>query len=306
LRKAHEIDRRDSEIASELGRAYSGAGRWMEAVAVLLEGTQAHPESATLWLEFAEAQRGLGNVSGMATSLAKAIELDPANAQGAGYRAAMELAQSALTAKNFGQAVSASETAVRLKPEDGSAWALLGLSQQASGRLQDAAQSLEKAVAVAPDRADIAHNLGTVYLAQKRYPEAETTFRRAVALDPAATESAAALSRLQAQKTAASSGGGQRQAAKSAPPARKELGAKLSAVDYPPLGIRGLLVESVAAGSLAELSGLLVDDLILRADGRPVTQAGTLTALLASTRSASVELSVLRSGKPVTLELRTR
>jgi tetratricopeptide (TPR) repeat protein len=307
LRKAHELDRKDGEIASELGRAYTGAGRWMEAVAVLLEGTQAHPESALLWVEFAEAQRGLGNLSGMAASLSRAIELDPVNAQGVGHRAAMELAQSALNAKNFGQAVSASEAAVRLKPADGSAWALLGLSQQASGRLEEAAGSLEKAAAIAPDRADIAHNLGTVYLAQRRYPEAEATFRRAVALDPAATESAAALARMQAQKAPPGSGGSaQRQAARPAPPVRKELGAKLSAVDYPPLGIRGLLVESVVAGGLAELSGLLVDDLILRADGRPVTQAATLTSLLASSRSPSVDLSVLRAGKPVTLALRNR
>lgn len=324
LRTAHELDRRDPEIASELGRAYIDAARWMEAVAVLLEATQAHPESPTLWQEFASAQRGLGNLEGMTTSLERAIELDPANSTGAGYQAAMDLAQAALDAKNFGQAIEASEVAVRMRPDQGSAWALLGVAQRASGRLPEAAQSLERAVAVAPDRADIVHNLGTVYLAQRRYPEAETAFSRAIELDPAATESAAALNRLAAQRQEAARGneGAKRgtaaaaakpaataaQAPQPAPvrPKAVELGAQLVAVDYPPLGIRGLLVESIVRGGLAELSGLLVDDLVLRAGGRPLTQPSALTSMLASSASIPIQLSVLRAGKPVEVVLRAR
>ena len=321
LRTAHELDRNDGEIALELGRAFIAAQRWMDAVAVLLEATQMHAESATLWLEFAAAQRGLGNLSGMATSLGKAIELDPANDQGAGFRSAMELAQSALTAKNFGQARAAAEVAVRMRSEDGSAWALLGLSQQAEGKLPEAAQSLEKAAAVAPARADIAHNLGTVYLAQRRYPEAEAAFRGAIALDPTATESAAALARLEAQRQEAAQGktGSKRgPAAASKPPSKPaehpaaarpkppELGAQLAAVDYPPLGIRGLLVESVVPGGLAELSGLLRDDLVLRAGGRPLTQPAALLAMIKSSGGIPIQLSVLRAGKPVEVVLRTR
>lgn len=324
LRTAHELDRRDAEIASELGRAYIDAARWMEAVAVLLEATQAHPESPTLWQEFASAQRGLGNLEGMAISLGRAIELDPANSTGAGYQAAMDLAQAALDAKNFGQAIGAAEVAVRMRPDQGSAWALLGVAQRASGRLPEAAQSLERAVAVAPDRADIVHNLGTVYLAQRRYPEAETAFSRAIELDPAATESAAALTRLEAQRQEAAKGieGAKRgtaaaaakPAATAAPPPRPapvrpkpvELGAQLVAVDYPPLGIRGLLVESIVPGGLAEASGLLVDDLVLRAGGRPLTQPSALTSMLASSGSIPIQLSVLRAGKPVEVVLRAR
>lgn len=324
LRTAHELDRRDAEIASELGRAYCGAGRFMEAVATLLEATQTHPESPTLWQEFATAQRGLGNFAGMATSLGKAIELDPSNATGAGYQAAMDLAQFALDAKNFGQAIAASQVAARMRPDQGSAWAVLGLAQQASGRLPEAAQSLEKAVAVAPDRADIAHNLGTVYLAQRRYPEADLAFRRALALDPTAGESAAALARLETQRQEAAKGkegakrGSAAAAAKPMAPAARpprpapvrpkppELGAELAAVDYPPLGIRGLLVESVVPGGLAELSGLLVDDLVLRAGGRPLTQPSALHSMLASSGNVPIQLSVLRAGKPVEVVLRAR
>lgn len=312
LRTAHELDRRDAEISLELGRAYSAAGRFLDAVAVLLEATQTHAESPELWLEFALAQQGLGNATGMAASLGRAIELDPADAQGAGFRAAMVLAQSALAGKDFGRAVAAADSASRMRPDDGSAWALLGLAQQAAGRLPEAAAALERAAAVAPDRADIAHNLGTVYLAQRRYPEAEVSFRRAVELDPAASESAAAIARLEAQRAGAANAkesGRRASAAKlpaavppPAPPVRAkkpELGASLKAVDYPPLGIRGLLVEQVVAGGIADRAGLMVDDLVLRAGGRPVTQASGLQAMIESSRGISIQLSVLRAGKPV-------
>ncbi|MEO7795439.1 MAG: tetratricopeptide repeat protein [Thermoanaerobaculia bacterium] len=311
LRTAHELDRQDAEIALELGRAFSAAQRFIDAVAVLLEATQAHPDSAVLWLEFALAQRGLGNLEGMATSLGKAIELDPANSQGAGFRAAMELAQSSLAGKNYGRAITGAEAAARLRPEDGSAWALLGLAQQASGRLPEAALSLEKAAAVEPQRADIAHNLGTVYLAQRRYPEAETSFRRAVAIDPAATESAAAIVRLEAQRAGAANSkdnGKRGQTQKPAtsrpvPAKRPQLGARLQAVDYPPLGIRGLLVEEVTPGGLAAGAGLLVDDLVLRAGGRPLVQPTALQAMIDSSPGISIQLSVLRAGKPVEIIL---
>lgn len=310
LRTAHELDRRDAEIALELGRAHGAAGRFLDAVSVLLGATQLHAGSAPLWLELGLAQRGLGNSAGMTASLGKAMELDPANEQGAGFRAAMELAQTALAAKDFGTAVTAAQTAARLKPSEGSAWALLGLAEQAAGRLPEAAQGLEKAAEVAPGRADIAHNLGTVYLAQRRYAEAETAFRRALALDPKAVEAEAALSQLAAQRAAAESGresGRRKSPAKPAaapPPATKRierpaLGAELTAVDYAPLGIRGLLVEAVAPGGLADRAGLLVDDLVLRAGGRPVTQASGLRAMIESSHGISIQLSVLRAGKSV-------
>ena len=94
--------------------------------------------------------------------------------------------------------------------------------------------------------------------------------------------------------------------AAAARPKPPELGAQLAAVDYPPLGIRGLLVESVVPGGLAELSGLLRDDLVLRAGGRPLTQPAALLAMIKSSGGIPIQLSVLRAGKPVEVVLRTR
>jgi hypothetical protein len=48
----------------------------------------------------------------------------------------------------------------------------------------------------------------------------------------------------------------------------------------------------------------MVDDLILRADGRPMTQVPSLNALVRAGSAAPIALSVLRSGRPVEISLR--
>ncbi len=185
LRTAHELDRSDAEIALELGRAFIAAQRWMDAVAVLLEATQMHPESATLWLEFAAAQRGLGNLYGMTTSLAKAIELDPANDQGAGFQAAMELAQSALTAKNFGQAPrrrrGRGPHAVRGRQRLGSARSVAAGGRASSRRRRRVSRRRPRSRPIAPTSRTISAPSTSRNDAIRR---PKPRFRRAIALDP--------------------------------------------------------------------------------------------------------------------------
>jgi tetratricopeptide (TPR) repeat protein len=310
LERAHRLDRGDAEISLRLGRVYREAGSYVESVALLLDATAAHPQSAALFFELAQAQRGIGNRSGALASLGKAIDLDPENSTGVGFAATLMRGEEQLAAADTPAAARDAERATAMAPGDAAAWALLGLSRKAEGRLPEAAQSLEKASTLAPQRVDIAHNLGTVYLSQRRYPEAERAFRRALEIDPNFAESRAALARLEGARgslppAAAAS-------AKSGPAGRpataqpRELGASLRAVDYQPLGIRGLLVEQVAPGSVAERAGLLIDDLILRADGRPMTQVPSMTALVRSSSAASIALSLLRAGRPVELRLQLR
>jgi tetratricopeptide (TPR) repeat protein len=299
LERAHELDRADAEIALRLAQVYREAASWIEGVALLVEATRLHPDDPSLTLELAWAQRGIGNQAGMMASLARTIELDPANKSGAAFAAARARAEAELAA---GQAAAAAIDALRatqLEPGDAGPWALLGLARRAEGKLAEAATCLEKAVELDPARADYAHNLGTIYLSQKRLVEAEASFRRALAIDPSFAESNAALARLEGARAAAPAPG--RRGNK--PPPR-ELGAEVAAVDYTPLGIRGLLVQRVAPGSLAERAGLRIDDLILRADGKPLAQVATLANLVRNSSSAAIVLSLLRAGKPVELQLR--
>jgi tetratricopeptide (TPR) repeat protein len=300
LERAHELDRADAEISLRLAQLYREASSWIEGVALLVEATRLHPDDPALTLELAWAQKGIGNSAGMMASLARTIELDPQNRTGAALAAARARAEAELAAGDLAAAGADATRATELAPGDGAAWALLGLVRRQEGRMTEAAANLEKAVALDPGRAEYAHNLGTVYLAQKRLVEAEATFRKALTIDPAFAESSAALARLEGARAtapAASSKGERR----SAP---RELGADVAAVDYEPLGIRGLLVQRVAPGGMAEKSGLRIDDLILRADGKPVSQVATFMNLVRNTRSAAVELSLLRAGKPVEVQLR--
>ena len=84
------------------------------------------------------------------------------------------------------------------------------------------------------------------------------------------------------------------------PPHR--LGARLTAVDYKPLGIRGLLVEQVEAAGAAARAGLATGDLVLRVDGRPVESVDALERALRD-GGRSVSLDVLREGRPIEIRL---
>jgi S1-C subfamily serine protease len=60
----------------------------------------------------------------------------------------------------------------------------------------------------------------------------------------------------------------------------------------------------VDPGGLAARSGLAADDLILRADGKPASQVAPLLALVRSSKARTIQISLLRAGKPVELQLR--
>ncbi len=304
LRRAHELDRGNQTTASLLARAYGESGSWVEAVAVLVEATRLRPDDAALVFQLALSERALGNETGAEASLRRALAIDADDRTGVGGQAALLLAERSLAGKNYGQALETATTATRLRPEDASAWAYLALAEQGQGRLAEAAESLRRATELAPDRADLAHNLGTILLAERRYADAELAFRRAVELDPSSAASAQALANLESRSATAPTPA-KPPASKASEPARRELGLRLKAVDYAPLGIRGLLVESVAPGSLAAASGMMANDLILRAANRAVADAQALQReAQQAVRSGSLRLSVLRAGKPVEVTLR--
>jgi C-terminal processing protease CtpA/Prc len=175
---------------------------------------------------------------------------------------------------------------------------LLGLARLAQADNAGARAALERAAAIAPQRADIAHNLGTVYLEQKDLTRAAAAFRRVTELDPNAVEAREVLAKIETQIAA--------QAPPPTPDSRRAparaVGARLTAVDYKPLGIRGLLVEEVVAGGAAARAGLAVGDLVLRADGRPVENVESLERAVRD-GGRSVELAVLRQGKPLEIRL---
>lgn len=304
LRKARDLDRRDVDIARALALAQIERSSWVEAVALLLEGTRERPEDPDLWLHLGRAQRGLGNVEGALESWRHAVELDPGNRAGVASAAAVLRAESLYARGDFAGAGLAAGQAVELANEDVDAWMLLGLARDRQGDAAGARQALERARALAPGRADVAQNLGSVALAQRDFPAAEAAFRAVLEIDPDNVEVRGVLDRLVADREAAALAAQSSGRRGSPPPkrARPDLGARLSAADYEPLGIRGLVVDEVVPGGAAERAGLAVGDLVLRIDGQPAKSAETLRAQAAG-RAQGVVLDVLRAGKPVRIRL---
>lgn len=293
-RRARELDPRDVDVARQIGLAHIERQEWVEAVAVLLEATREQPETPDLWIHLGRAQRGLGNLQGALESLARALELDPGNRAGDAETAALLLAEVRLAGGDILGAAAAASLATQFSPERPDGWVLLGLARLRADDPGGAAEALSQAAALAPDRADILHNLGSALLAKRDLVGAEAAFRRVLEIEPASAEAAAIVARLEAQKSPPAT---ERRGAQ--PPA---LGAQLKEVDYPALGLRGLLVEQVAAGSPAARGGLQVGDLVLRADGAAVTTPAALASAFAAARR-ELRLEILRQGRQLELRL---
>ncbi len=295
LKRARLIDGGDVAIARALALAEIERQSWIDAVALLVEATQARPADAELRLQLGRAQRGMGNVPGAIESFRKALALDPPGKLASTGTAALLLAETLQVQGDAAGAEDAANRAVQLRPGDASGWMLLGLARLSGGNFEGARQALEKARELAPQRADVLHNLGSAYLSLRDEPHAEEVFRAALAIDPNDADARAAIDTLQARRTAPVSG----KAAKS-PLAR--LGARLVVGDYAALGIRGLRVESVSAGSPAARAGLEVGDLLLRAEGKPLDSLESFERAFSGRRAAG-SVALLRDGKPLEVAL---
>lgn len=311
LRRARDLDRRDVDVARALALADIERGDWVEAVALLLDGTRERPEDPELWLQLGRAQRGLGNADGALQSLQTAASLDPANRGGAAASATLLRAEMLRERGDHAGSAEAAGRVLAWRPDDVDAWMFSGLAQLGQRDLAGARRSLERARQLAPRRADVAHNLGSVCLELRDAACAEQAFKAVLELDPANAEVRSLLQRLEAQRLAqaasppASSGssgssGGSRTAGARRGPA--DLGATLTNADYEPLDIRGLRVDAIVPGGAAERAGLAVGDLVLRVDGDEAESVDKLRKRAARAEGAILDL--LRAGKPLKVRLK--
>jgi tetratricopeptide (TPR) repeat protein len=290
LLRARALAPGDVPILRALALAEVERANWVGAVALLVEATDREPADAELRLLLGRAQRGLGNLAGAAESFQRAIDLD---AQGSRHVAATAARLRAAVLRDSGDHAGSAEAArslLALVPDDAEGWMYLGLAELARHNVTAAIAALERARQAAPGRADIAHNLGSAYVAALDYERAETALRAALELDPGSADTRAALAGLAARAAAP-------------PGSRQELGARFSLGDYPELGIRGLRVDAVAPGSAAARAGLLAGDLVLRADGRAVTDVAALLRIVGERRGATT-LAILRGGRTIELRLK--
>lgn len=75
-------------------------------------------------------------------------------------------------------------TALRINPEFGSAYSVLGYIKLKSGDISAAIENMEKAIKYNPTSRSAWYNLGSIYRKTKQYEKAENALLEAIALDP--------------------------------------------------------------------------------------------------------------------------
>ena len=82
------------------------------------------------------------------------------------------------------QALMEYEKAVKIRPDDASAWNNIGAALSALGREEETFQAFEKAIRIKPDYADAWYNIGVTLNGFKRHDEAVNAYNKATKINP--------------------------------------------------------------------------------------------------------------------------
>jgi Flp pilus assembly protein TadD len=166
----------------ELARQMQAQGRTAEAVALLEQTAEAHPQSAPVWTSLGQARLHLAQWPGAQQALERALVLSPGEASvlaDLGYALSRQglldravacyqqaIAQNPQNPENYYQlsycelrrgktdaAIAALRTAVRMRPHFALAWRELGQVLAGRGERAEARTCLERAVELAPEDA---------------------------------------------------------------------------------------------------------------------------------------------------------
>lgn len=318
--RAYQLNPDDPRVMNNLGLSYIDLKDWVGAVAILKQATDRHGEDPSLWHNFGLAQEGLGNTEGALRSFRLAIEYDPGDARGWASAAAIQLADRYYESQDYAATLAEAARIIGWRSQLDDGWTYQGLARKATGDLSGARASFEEARRLDPTSATVHNNLGGTYFELKLLAEAEASFEQALRIDPGFTEAKENLNAVREMKSrgttpapAPPTRGRQTTTRRQAPPppspppvSRVRVGLKFSDTDYAALGLRGVLVESVDAGSAAARAGIKPRDLILEVEGRDVASADDFHRLVAEAGKNVVLIDLLRANVPQKVELRLR
>lgn len=299
--RARGLEPADPIVADELARVLGRLGRWNQAAGLLVAATRDAPARPELWLHLGRAHQERGDVDGAREAFREALRLDPANASGQGASAALHLAALEWRA---GQTMASSAAAARatdLDPTSSTAWIYRGLGHESLGALPEARAAFETALELDGRRAEAWANLGRVALQLGDGIASAEAYERALALNP---DLPGLQEGLEQARSGASFRAGSGTGRSTPPPVtRPRLGLRIADIDYGALGLTGILVASVDPGSAAERAGLRADDLLIRADGRPLGSLDDLLDVVRQMRGTGVSIDLLRDQRPLTVRL---
>jgi tetratricopeptide (TPR) repeat protein len=330
--KAYALKPDDGRVMNNLGLSYIDLKDWMQAVAILKKATDLHADDPSLWLNFGLAQMGMKNVEGALSSFGMAIEKDPSNARGWASAGALQLAGHYYQTGDHAATLAEAKRIIAWHPHRSDGWSYQGLAQKALGDLTAARTSFEEARRLKPGSAPGHNNLGSVYFELKRLAEAKESFEQALRIDAGFVEAQRNLAAVNEmlsrpptpttpQTTRRSPPPPTRRSpppptrrATSPPPrspstapiSKASIGLRFSDTDYSALGIKGIMIEAVTAGSAAARAGLEPRDLILKVAGHDVGNADEFYRLISEAGKQVVRLDLLRANMSQKIDLRVR
>jgi predicted O-linked N-acetylglucosamine transferase (SPINDLY family) len=155
------------------------AGRLDEAIAMLADLSDEHPDDPSLLLVYATAALRRGDRERGIALLGTVVELQPDNAV-AHYQLGVALDE----ARRTGEALSSYERAIGAKPDFAEAHNNRGVALKALGRPDEALASFERAIRLRPGYAKAHFGRGVTLKDMGRPEEALACFDRAIALRP--------------------------------------------------------------------------------------------------------------------------
>ncbi len=191
LERAVVLAPRRPVLRNDLAAAYRLAGRTREATAALESALLIAPNGANAWLNLRMTRRALGNLSGAARALERALVFaDSAKTWGA-----LGMVRDAMG--EMAGAIAAFRRMVALNPEAAEAHVNLAVAQARADDYAGALESATRAVAIDPVNLPARLNLGLFARHLGRRDEARAAFAWVLARDPGHAIAAAELAALE-------------------------------------------------------------------------------------------------------------